>query len=91
MRPIDPTARFLPPGFPLPEREAIAALRESVMKETRTPHPPESAELAVLIAADEAGVDLGEVDPAAVWLSPPEAREPLFTAIGRLLGELAEG
>ena len=82
---------FLPSGFPLPDREAIARLRESVMAETRTPHPPETAELAVLIAADEAGVELGEVDPAAVWLSAPDARQPLFEAIGRLLGELAGG
>lgn len=87
----DPAARYLPPGCPMPDREAMARLRESVLKETRTPHPPEPAELAVLIAADEAGIDLADVDPAAVWLSPPEARAPLFAAISRLLGQLAEG
>src|SRR5690349_376908 len=84
----DPAARFLPPGFPPPDREAVARLRESVMKETRTAHPPEAAELATLIAADDAGIDLSSVDPTMVWLSPPEVRAPIFEAIGRLLAEM---
>lgn len=84
----DPATRFLPPGYPLPERETMAALRQSIMHETDTPHPPEPAELAVLITADEAGVDLAGIDAQAVWLSPPEARAPLFARLGELLGEL---
>lgn len=87
----DPTRRFLPPGFPAPDREAMAQLRENVVTRTRTPHPPEAAELAALIAADEAGIDLSEVNADEVWLTPAEAREPLFQAIARLLGEVVEG
>jgi hypothetical protein len=87
----DPAARYLPPGFPPPDREAMARLRESVLKETKTPHPPEAAELALLIAADEAGIDLSSIDPMAVWMSPLEARTPIFEAIARLLAELSEG
>jgi hypothetical protein len=88
MRHPDPSARFLPPGLPLPEREAMAALRQSILAETATKHPPEAAELAVLIVADEAGIDLSGVDAAAVWASPPEAREPIFVRLGELLGDL---
>lgn len=84
----DPAARYLPAGFPLPDREAMARLRENVVTRTRTKHPPEAAELAALIAADEAGIDLSEVDADEVWQQPVAAREALFLAIGRLLGEL---
>ena len=87
----DPAARYLPPGFPPPDREAMATLRANVVLRTRTPHPPEPAELAAIIAADEAGIDLAEVNADEVWLQPAEARQPLFAAIARLLGEVVEG
>jgi hypothetical protein len=83
----DPAARYLPPGFPLPARDTMESLRRSIMQETATPHPPEPAELAVLITADDAGIDLSGVDAKAVWLNPPEARAPLFMRLGELLGE----
>lgn len=83
------TDAYLPPGFPPPDREAMARLRENVVLRTRTKHPPEPAELAVLIAADEAGVDLSAVDAEEVWAQPAAARAPLFETIGRLLAEMA--
>ena len=86
---FDPTARFLPPGFPRPDPEAMDRLRQNILKETRTPYPPEPAELAAIIAADEAGVDLSAIDPDGVWASPPEAREAVFLLLRRLLGEMA--
>ena len=91
MPPPDPAARFLPPGCPVPDREAMSRLRENVVLRTRTPHPPEAAELAALIAADEAGIDLSGVNADEVWLQPAEAREAIFEAIGRLLGDLSAG
>ncbi len=85
---LDPAARYLPAGFPLPDRESMVRLRENVVGRTRTKHPPEAAELAALIAADEAGIDLSAVDADEVWAQPAEEREAIFLAIGRLLGEL---
>jgi hypothetical protein len=87
----DPAARYLPPGLPVPDREAMASLRANVMLRSKTPHPPEAAELAAIIVADEAGIDLAEVDAEAVWAQPPEARAPIFEAIARLLGEVVGG
>jgi hypothetical protein len=34
-------------------------------------------------------VDLSAIDPAEIWLSPPEAREPVFVLLRQLLGEMA--
>jgi hypothetical protein len=87
----DPAYQYLPAGFPRPEAEAIAQLRRTIMEATRTPHPPEVGELAVIIAASEAGVDLTEIDPEAIWLEPSEIRGPLFALIGRLLAEMFAG
>ena len=67
----------------------MATLRQSVLKETATPHAPEWAELAVLIAADEAGIDLTAIDPHAVWQLPPADREAVFALLGQLLGEIS--
>ena len=86
-----PDARYLPAGFPLPDRETMARLRQSILYEMSTPHPPEWAELAVLITADEAGIDMHEVDPRAIWALSPEARAPIFTMLRRLLAEYSEG
>jgi hypothetical protein len=87
--PHDPVSRFLPPGFPRPDPEVLDRLRQNILKETRTKYAPEAAELAAIIAADEAGVDLSAIDPAEIWLSPPDAREPVFQLLRRLLGEMA--
>lgn len=84
-------ARWLPPGFPVPEREVIEKLRQSVMHEVATPHPPELAELALLIALDEAGLDLGDVDARAIWMQPSDEREPVFALLARLLAEETGG
>lgn len=78
---------FLPPGFPRPEPETIAQLRQSILQQVHTPHPPLPAELAVLIVADEAGIDLTGVDARTIWLQPPDEREALFTTLGALLAE----
>lgn len=82
---------YLPAGFPAPDRETLARLRETIMRETRTAHPPEWAELAVLVSADEAGCDLAGLDPREIWAMPVVARSPVFEALGRLLAELHEG
>lgn len=82
--------RYLPPGFPLPDPHAMGSLRETILRATRTPHAPEPAELALVIAADEAGVDLGEIDARAVWELPAEARAPVFEAIAKVLRQLAD-
>lgn len=84
---MNPDARFLPPGYPLPESEVIAQLRQNILQRLAPPHPPETAELAVLILADEAGLELGEVDAEAVWALPPADREGLFLALRRALAE----
>lgn len=78
---------FLPPGFPAPDPETIDALRRSIRATIDTPHPPRTDELAVIICADEAGVDLAGVDPEMLWRSPPDERQPVFEALGQLLGE----
>jgi hypothetical protein len=88
-QPHDPVSRFLPPGFPRPDPEAMDRLRQNILKETGTKFAPEAAELAAIIAADEAGVDLSAIDPAEIWLSPQDAREPVFLLLRRLLGEMA--
>lgn len=88
-QPHDPVSRFLPPGFPRPDPEVMDRLRQNILKDTKTQHPPEAAELAAIIAADEAGVDLSAIDPAEIWLSPPDAREPVFLLLRQLLGEMA--
>ena len=82
----DPT-RYLPAGVPAPPPEVVAQLRASILQQLATPHPPEPAELAVLIIADEAGVDLSGVDARAVWAQPPAERAPVFAALERLLAE----
>lgn len=79
--------RFLPPGFPNPEPETLAQLKASIHQQVDTPYPPETAELAVLIVADEAGIDLSAVDARAIWLQPSDERAPVFAALGRLLAE----
>lgn len=79
--------QFLPAGVPLPEREVIARLRQSISQHLKTPHPPLDAELAVLIVADELGVDLSAVDARSVWLQAPDERAELFTTLSRLLSE----
>lgn len=90
-QPHDPTSRFLPIGFPRPDPEVIDRLRQNILKETRTKYPPEAAELAAIIAADEAGIDLSAIDPGEIWQSPPDAREPVFTMLAQLLGEMTAG
>lgn len=82
---------YLPAGFPIPEREALARLRETILRETRTAHPPEWAELAVLVSADEAGADLAGLDAREIWAMPVESRAPVFEALGRLLHDLHQG
>ena len=79
---------YLPKGFPTPEHETVEALRHSILAKLRTPFPPLPDELAVIICADQAGVDLSAVDPEALWHSSPEERAPVFSALGRLLGEV---
>lgn len=85
----NPARRFLPPSFPLPEPETLEALRRSIMQETKTKHPPQAAELAAAIVADEAGVDLSALDAHDLWQLSPDEREPLFEALAHLLAELA--
>lgn len=85
--PSNADTRFLPPGYPLPEREVMAQLKQSILHEVKTPYPPETAELAVLIIADEAGVDLAGVDARAIWLEPPESRSGLFLMLKKVLQE----
>ena len=80
---------YLPVGFPVPEREVLDALRRSILATVKTPHPPLAEELAVVVLADQAGVELEGLDPEAVWLTPPDQRAAVFVALGRLLGELA--
>jgi hypothetical protein len=81
--------RFLPPNFPSPDDETLEKLRRNVMERTSTPYRPDEGELAALVCADEAGVDLSEIDAAEVWLMTPAEREPFFTLIAGLLGEIA--
>jgi hypothetical protein len=79
---------YLPSGFPAPDRETIERLRQSILAGIKTPHPPMVDELAVIICADEAGVDLRGVDPEVLWTSPPEERAAVFEALGRVLAGL---
>ena len=88
---FDPRTRYLPPGCPAPEPEALAALRQNIVAGLATPHPPEPAELALIVMADEAGIDLSAIDAREIWLEPAEAREPVFRAIARLLAEIVDG
>lgn len=78
---------FLPPGFPVADREVLEKLRASIMNQVKTKHPPEWAELAVAVAAEEVGVDLYDIDVGFVWGMPPEGRAAFFARLGALVGE----